>query len=614
MGIFKGRDSRIKKGHHELKRKLGARNIQITLLTSYTVVSILSMSLLGAVLYRSFASISRQVATENARTILSQTGEKLEDYLRQMRQLSDAFYYTSIQTSDIYVDKIGSQMNLLYESNKDYVVSMALFESNGRLLGAAPSAIQKKNIDVTTQEWFTDATGEVENMHFSTPHVQNLFSDSSNRYYWVISLSRSVMFTRGGIPKQGVLLVDMDYTTVYQMFDILNNSLSQGYIYLCDREGRIIYHPQNMQIVSGLYEENNTTVASYSDGVYEEKFNGEKRIEIVNTISYTGWKLISVIPTKNLSVGLRSTRSFMILIVLLVMLAVLLLNRLISARISSPIRKLTASIHDIEVTEKSVPLVYIGGSSEVQYLGSTLQKLLNQISFLMGDIIKEQEEKRKSELDALQSQVNPHFLYNTLDSIVWMVEDGRNKEAVYMITQLSSLFRISLSSGRNIIRVSEEIKHAENYTNIQKVRFKDSFSVSYDIDPEIMDCCIVKLVVQPLLENAIYYGVKGMEDPGSIKVRGYRKEDEVYIEVEDNGYGMSPEQAEGLLTEEGRTRARGSGVGLINVHRRLQLRFGKDYGLMIDTEADEGTKVTIHMPYIEYSEESAKDVESAEYI
>jgi two-component system sensor histidine kinase YesM len=116
------------------------------------------------------------------------------------------------------------------------------------------------------------------------------------------------------------------------------------------------------------------------------------------------------------------------------------------------------------------------------------------------------------------------------------------------------------------------------------------------------------------LENAIYYGVKGMEDPGSIRVRGYRKGDNVYIEVEDNGYGMSPEQAKGLLTEEGRTRARGSGVGLINVHRRLQLRFGRDFGLMIDTEADEGTRVTIHMPYIEYSEENARDVESAEYI
>ena len=357
MGLFRRKDGGKQKGHHELRKKLESRNIQITLLTSYTIVSILSMSLLGAVLYSSFASISRRVATDNARTILSQTGEKLEDYLRQMRQLSDAFYYTSIQTSDIHVDKIGSQMNLLYESNKDNVVSMALFESNGRQLGAAPSAIQKDNIDVTTQEWFVEATTQVENMHFSTPHVQNLFSDSAGRYYWVISLSRSVMYTRGGIPKQGVLLVDMDYTTVYQMFDILNNSLSQGYIYLCDKEGRIIYHPQNMQIVSGLYDENNQVVATYSDGVYEEKFNGEKRIEIVNTISYTGWKLVSVIPTKNLSVGLRSTRSFMVLIVLLVMLAVLLLNRLISARISSPIRKLTASIHNIEVTERSVPLV-----------------------------------------------------------------------------------------------------------------------------------------------------------------------------------------------------------------------------------------------------------------
>ena len=132
---------------------------------------------------------------------------------------------------------------------------------------------------------------------------------------------------------------------------------------------------------------------------------------------------------------------------------------------------------------------------------------MGQIQDLMQDIVVKQEEKRKSELDALQSQINPHFLYNTLDSIVWMITGERYDDAVFMITQLASLFRISLSTRKTIIRIEDEIKHAQNYMNIQKIRYKNAFQVEFQIEPEIMQCCTVKLVVQPLLENAIYYEI-----------------------------------------------------------------------------------------------------------
>ena len=251
----------------------------------------------------------------------------------------------------------------------------------------------------------------------------------------------------------------------------------------------------------------------------------------------------------------------------------------------------------------------MGGSLEVEHLGRTLRSTMKQIQELMQDIVVKQEEKRKSELDALQSQINPHFLYNTLDSIVWMITGERYDDAVFMITQLASLFRISLSRGKTIIRVEDEIKHAENYMNIQKIRYKNAFEVSFDIAPEILSACTVKLVVQPILENAIYYGMEAMDDDGIISVRGYQKDGDVFLEISDNGLGMPEEAAAKLLTEGERVRSRGSGVGLLNVHNRIRLRFGEQYGLQIESCPDEGMTVRIHIPYIPYTEETCRQLE-----
>lgn len=258
------------------------------------------------------------------------------------------------------------------------------------------------------------------------------------------------------------------------------------------------------------------------------------------------------------------------------------------------------------------PDIYVGGSLEVEHLGMTLRSTVEQLRQLMDDIVKEQEKKRKSELDALQSQINPHFLYNTLDSIVWMIEGERYQDAVFMITQLASLFRISLSRGKTIISIADEIKHAKNYMNIQKVRYKNSFSVEFDIDEEIMECCTVKLVIQPLLENAIYYGVEGMDGDGEIKVKGYRKNQDIYIEVSDNGFGMPQDVVDALLTENERVPKKGSGVGLINVYNRIRLRFGNAYRLEIESIPDEGTIVRIHLPYVIYSPENVELLENGE--
>lgn len=585
------------------------RSMQMTISISFTILSVCCMCLLGVMLYQQFTRKAENLTVENSRQLLNQTTINLEDYLRNMRRISDAMYYTVIKNTDIGSESLEDSMNLLYEANKDKLVSVACYTNDGKLTEASPIATEKPGVDVKSQKWFQDAAGELENFHFSTPHVQNLFDDPSYRYYWVVSLSRTVELTRNGNSMLGVLLVDMNYSSIEQLLEKANTDTSGEYVYLMAPDGEIIYHPKQNLIHMGLYEENNTEAAGYEDTTVKENFHGEKRLVTVKTISYTGWKLISVVPMKSFSMGMTGMRNLVVLLVALTVLAVVILNQMVSARISKPLRRLNDSVKEWEAGNMN-PDIYIGGSMEVEHLGKTLRSTVAQIRQLMDDIVVEQEEKRKSELDALQSQINPHFLYNTLDSIVWMITGERYDDAVFMITQLASLFRISLSKGKTVIKIEDEVKHARNYMNIQKIRYKNSFEVDFQIEEDILDGCIVKLVLQPLLENAIYYGMEFMDGEGEIHVRGYRKDKDVYLEVEDNGLGMPEEEAAELLNGKERPHKHGSGVGLVNVHSRLKLRFGEAYGLVIHSCPDEGMMVQIHIPYISYTVETQKFLES----
>ncbi len=591
-----------------IRQHMQPQSIQMTIAISFTIVSLISMSVLGISLYSRFVNKMQDMTTQSVEQLLNQTAINLEDYLRNMRRISDAMYYSVIKDKDLGMETLDAEMNLLYEANKDNLISIACYTNDGELVAAAPVATEKERVDTVNQEWFTEAVGQMENIHFSTPHVQNLFDDSSYRYYWVVSLSRAVELTNNGNSTLGVLLVDMNYSSIEQLLTKANTDNASEYIYLMDSNGEIIYHPKQKLIYTNLYEENNLVAATYEDGSIQEEFGSEKRLVTVKTISYTGWKIVSVVPISTFEMGLSSMRMFVILLTALVMLMIIILNQLVSARIANPLQKLNESVKEWEAGNLN-PDIYVGGSMEVEHLGKTLRSTVAQIQELMHDILVEQEEKRKSELDALQSQINPHFLYNTLDSIVWMIEGERYEDAVFMITQLASLFRISLSRGKTIIRIEDEVLHAKNYMNIQKIRYKNIFRVEFDIAEDILNCCTVKLVIQPLLENAIYYGVECMDGDGEILVVGYRRKHDIYIEVRDNGLGMPEETVEALLTENHRVRKSGSGVGLMNVHNRIRLRFGKPYGLEIESRPDEGTTVRIHLPDIAYSPETVELLE-----
>lgn len=590
-------------------KKLKPGEIQTTLMLVVSGISLVTMLLMGIIMYMRFSTLSRQETIESSRKLMEQTGETMEDYLVNMRQISDAVYYNVVKENDFQDarEEIQKGMNLLYEANRDKLRTIAIYNSDGSLMAAEPVATQKEDPDVTRQEWYQSAMEEMENIHFSTPHIQNLFEDSTFRYYWVISSSRVVELTENRDSQMGVLLVDMDFSSISRMMNQINEVGNGQYYYLCNSDGDIIYHPRQIQISDGISRENSIKAASYKDGVYDETFEGTQRKVIVNTISYTGWKLVGVIPYSIFTHEMLNIRYFIAMVILLMAMMLTIINRVVAERISRPIRKLNHSVMEYEAGKK--PEIYIGGSWEIRHLGYSIQSSYEKSEKLMQEIVWEQNERRKSELDALQSQINPHFLYNALDSITWMIEGERNDEAAFMISQLAKLFRISLSKGHTIISVKDELQHAQSYMNIQRVRYKDAFSVTFDVESELEKYCAVKLTLQPILENAINYGVDPMDDCGEIRIC-VRKEGELLVlSVEDNGIGMSEEEVELLLTDNNRVPKHGSGVGLINIHNRLQILFGKEYGLVIESEPDEGTRVSIQIPAILYTEENRKILE-----
>lgn len=586
MNIFRRFSKRVSARYRKM-------SIRMVLSLSFTAVAVTGILLMGFSLIWRFGSSNQQLVAENSQRVLAQANLNLDSYLRRMMRISDAVYYGVVKNIDLAEGNLTGAMNLLYEENRDDLVSIAAFDSSGELVASVPLSTLKEGSAPEDSLWFRAALGNMENLHFSTPHVQNLFRDPDNPYRWVVSLSRHIQLTRDGVTENGVLLVDMSFAGIEQVcrdVELANG----GYMYLIDGDGEIIYHPRQQLIYAGLLEENNLQAASYSDGNHLERFQGEQRHITVKTVGYTGWKLVGVAP--NESSELPELFLFGLSLVLFFVFLMAFLNFRISAYISDPIRRLEQSIKELESGRQNVEIEE-AGCYEVQRLSHAVRSMVSTMHHLMDDIIEQEGQKRRSELEVLQSQINPHFLYNTLDSVIWMTESGRQEEAIQMVTSLARLFRIALSRGNSIIPLADELEHARHYMTIQQIRFKNKFQTKNTAQPGTEGLYTLKLIVQPILENAIYHGMASAEDDGLISVTACRAGDDLIIDVSDNGLGMRPEVAASLLDENRpEVRTSGSGIGVRNVHQRIRLTFGPEYGLTIFSEPDEGTLVRIRLP------------------
>ena len=584
----------------------GNGGIRSIIFLYFTITAAAASIFIGLSLYtRMSGQVSETVMEEN-QILIDQVNRSVENYLKTVMKLSDSLYYSIIKNADLSDPSVGERFNLLYENNMDQTDSIALFSADGELLESVPALRVRNNLDVTREAWFSYTLDRTENQHFFLPQVQQIFESSSDQYRWVIPMTRVVEITKGTDTVQGILLIHLNYTGLKLLLDGVTLG-NEGYIYLIDGNGEIIYHPRAQLIDSGLEHENNRAVSEYRDGIYQETFHGEERVITVKSVGYTGWKLIGVAPRQTVSLNSLKTQLLVVFVAAFILFLMSLVNSYISSRITTPIRKLELSVNEIEKGNLNAK-VDAEGSYEIRHLGQSVQNMAKQIQVLMADIVSEHEKKRKQEFDTLQSQINPHFLYNTLDIIVWMIENEKPDQAVKAVTALARFFRISLSRGKSIITVKDELEHVRNYLMIQHMRFKNRFSYTIEAEDEVLELASLKLMLQPLVENTIYHGMEFMDGDGEIFISAWKEGEDLYLKVSDNGLGMTEEQVARLFSDMPHTgSSRGSGIGVKNVNERIRLYFGSEYGLSIESEPDEGTVVTIHLPAVAYSEIRQKE-------
>lgn len=587
--------------YNEYYHKLSLRTI---IWLAFSLTAGTAVILMGISFYSRFSGQLRTEIQKENQAILTQVNREMGSYLRSMMKVSDTLYFSVIKDQDIRTSNFSESFSLLYDTNKEYIKNIALFDQNGTPLVMTPAAALKENVNPAGQDFFTSAFERTENLHFSLPHVQNLFQNADRQYEWVISLSRAVEITAGSRVTQGVLLIDLSYGGFAQL---LNSTTlgKEGYIYVTDGDGEIIYHPKKQLIDAGIVTESNRNAAASGVSIYEEEIDGETRHIQLNKAGYTGWNVVGVSKPDSVTLSSLKSNLFILFLFCFFFMSLLIINSYVSDKIVKPLGRLEVSVRDFESGSLDTP-IETGGFYEVRRLGLAISHMTLRIRKLMEDVVREHESKRRSELDMLQSQINPHFLYNTLDIIVWMIENEQKQNAVRVVTALARFFRISLSKGKSIIPVGDEVEHVSNYLTIQKMRYKNRFEYEIKIEEGLENCSVIKLILQPLVENAIYHGMEFMDGDGLIRIQVKQKGEELLLSVTDNGPGMTEEMVLKLCSGTISPSKKGSGIGVVNVMERIRLYYGETYGLSIHSEPDEGTEMVIHLPMMPYDPEKSE--------
>lgn len=302
---------------------------------------------------------------------------------------------------------------------------------------------------------------------------------------------------------------------------------------------------------------------------------------------------------KKINKDINNTLKVSVVVFAVLLLVTWFIARIIAESISKPLHALTEMTKLVGEGDFRTRALEDTGD-EVKALTYHFNRMIEQIEGLINAVKQEHRNVREAELKLLQAQINPHFLYNTLDNILWLIEADRKENATRMITLLSEFFRTSLNKGKDIITIREEIEHVQSYLSIQQYRYQDIMDYSIEVDEEILTCIIPKLTLQPLVENAIYHGVKSKRGKGCIRIKGRIKEGKIYLIVEDNGKGIEAiklRHLEEMLTNNYDT-SQVEGFGIMNVNERIRLRYGKEYGLRIHSTLNKGTKVQVEFPII----------------
>ena len=558
----------------------GRTGPRITTILVSMVVGVVAVILCCCILL--FLDRYRSAMVQNARTssaqAVSQVSHTVGNYLLDMAQAMDV-----VEAS--MLEEAGSRDELLsaFLDFRPDVVAVTSYSSGGALLdcwspGRSPREEIFRNLSFDLEKAAAQAP------YMTAPHVESIFE---GYYPWVVTMTAPL--EEGG--EAAWVSLDLSFSSISS--HINNVSIGQrGYCFLMDEEGNIVYHPQQQLLYAGLKAENTAALAAWEDGTYVD----DTIIYCVASVAGSDWRVVGVSYVDELvNRSVYEMIRLSGLLAAVVLATALLTSWLLSRLLGRPLYDLTEAMERFETDADHFTYQPGGGTREVRELSHSFGHMVLRIQRLMTTVREEEVNLRKTELKALQAQINPHFLYNTLDSIAWMCEQGRNADAVKMVHALARLFRISISRGHELIPVAKEIEHAESYLQIQKYRYKNQFTYEFDVDPACLNYYCNKITLQPIIENAINHGLDFLVDEGHITVGVSQEGDDIVFSVTDNGVGMSREQIAAIMQQDPGDR---TGIGIRNVNDRLQIYFGRQYGLHITSELDVGTRVEIRMPKI----------------
>lgn len=552
-------------------------------------VAVAALILCTTLFLRSYRSAVVEGARTNSAQVVSQVAGAVDNYVNTM----DSAVGIVLEQLDSEPAMRDAFLNAFLTARPE-VAAITTYDENGSLLDCWAQAGRTPKSDILRNLSFDLTTARrLGHGYISTPHVESIFD---SYYPWVVSVIRAVPGDGGS---SRWLAVDLSFK---ELAATINNvSIGQhGYCYLMDERGNMVYHPQQQLLYAGLKTEEAGRLACLGDGTYVE----ETVIYSVQRVPGSTWRVVGVsYIDETVNESFRQMVRITVITAGLVFLAALVAGWVLSRLLSRPLQQLETAMEQFEQDADHFAFQAVRGTREVQNLSDSFGHMVGRIQQLMTTVREEEIVLRKTELKALQAQINPHFLYNTLDSIAWMCERGKNADAVQMVHALARLFRISISKGHELIPIRSEVQHAQSYLQIQSVRYKEQFSYHFDVEEDCTEYLCNKITLQPIIENAIYHGVNGLVDEGHIEIRVRAEGEDVLFTVEDNGVGMEPEQIEEIFRRKPDGK---SGIGIKNVNDRLKIWFGDAYGITIESVPDEGTKVTVRMPKVREEVEHEK--------
>lgn len=584
------------------------RKIRNRLLIFFLVVTFLPITTLGVFANLNYTKIVENKVNQHTDQMINQIEVNIDNYIKSVENIlmyisnsEDIKHFLNqseedIQSEDMKVleDRIKRNLEIYTEINPE-IFGVLIVNNYDNYIS---NELDKETRDVLTKEiWYVQAINESEKVHFfSKPIGRNLKSYKSYSAEDIISISKAVMDKDSNKPI-GVVMADINLKKFDEI--IRDNYIGEkGFFYILDNNNNIVYSPVNPII----YRINSNNFDSNKDS-FIRSINNETFKIMYTTSNITGWKSIGVFSFKDISKDVTSMERFTLIIAIATSFLAVFFSLLFTNSIVTPIKELKTLMKGVESGDLDLKFEEDKYKNEFGELGHSFNHMVSEIKKLINMVYNEQRSKRKAEIETLQAQIKPHFLYNTLDTIAWMAEDYNAKDIINLVSALTSLFRIGLNKGKEVINLKDEIEHIKSYLIIQKYRYEDKLNYKIEFTEEILEALILKLITQPIVENAIYHGIKEKKGSGKIFIKLKKVSDEIIITVEDDGAGISEEKLQNInsMLETSNSfcidSETGSGYGISNVNTRIKLTYGQAYGLKYYSKLGEGTKVEIKLPF-----------------